>query len=77
MYLCNSKNNIMFALVEIGGHQFKVSSNDEIFVYKLDGKEGDKEDEKDKNSTPPVKDDTNFSSLFLSNACRKEKRTPD
>jgi len=26
-----------------------------------DGKEGDKEDEKDKNSTPPVKDDTNFS----------------
>ncbi|HNK90220.1 MAG TPA: bL21 family ribosomal protein, partial [Chitinophagales bacterium] len=43
----------MFALVEIGGHQFKVSSNDEIFVYKLDGKEGDKEDEKDKNSTPP------------------------
>ncbi|HMV03036.1 MAG: 50S ribosomal protein L21 [Chitinophagales bacterium] len=32
----------MFALVEIGGHQFKVSSNDEIFVYKLDGKEGDK-----------------------------------
>jgi large subunit ribosomal protein L21 len=32
----------MFALVEIGGHQFKVSSNQEIYVYKLDGNAGDK-----------------------------------
>lgn len=32
----------MFALVEIGGHQFKVSTNQEIFVYKLDGNAGDK-----------------------------------
>jgi large subunit ribosomal protein L21 len=32
----------MFALVEIGGHQFKVASNQEIFVYKLAGNEGDK-----------------------------------
>jgi len=32
----------MFALVEIGGHQFKVSADQEIFVYKLAGNAGDK-----------------------------------
>lgn len=32
----------MYAIVEIGGHQFKVAQNQEIFVYKLDGNAGDK-----------------------------------
>ena len=32
----------MYAIVEIGGHQFKVAQNQEIYVYKLDGNEGDK-----------------------------------
>ncbi|MCB0514587.1 MAG: 50S ribosomal protein L21 [Chitinophagales bacterium] len=31
----------MFAIVEIGGQQFKVSSDQEIFVNRLAGKEGD------------------------------------
>mgnify|MGYP002479179032 FL=1 len=36
------KSRIMYAIVEIGGHQFKVAQNQEIFVYKLDGNAGDK-----------------------------------
>ncbi len=32
----------MYAIVEIGGHQFKVAKDQEIFVYKLDGNAGDK-----------------------------------
>jgi large subunit ribosomal protein L21 len=32
----------MYAIVEIGGHQFKVVQDQEIFVYKLDGNAGDK-----------------------------------
>ncbi len=32
----------MFAIVEIAGQQFKVESNQEIFVHRLDAKEGDK-----------------------------------
>lgn len=32
----------MYAIVEIGGHQFKVAQNQEIFVLKLDGNAGDK-----------------------------------
>lgn len=31
----------MYAIVEIGGHQFKVVKDQEIFVYQLDGKAGD------------------------------------
>ncbi|MBT8190032.1 MAG: 50S ribosomal protein L21 [Saprospiraceae bacterium] len=31
----------MFAIVEIAGQQFKVESNQEIFVHRLDAKEGD------------------------------------
>ena len=31
----------MFAIVEIAGQQFKVESNQEIFVHQLDAKEGD------------------------------------
>ncbi|MDB5228334.1 MAG: rplU [Bacteroidota bacterium] len=31
----------MYAIVEIGGHQFKVTQDQEIFVYKLDGNAGD------------------------------------
>lgn len=31
----------MYAIVEIGGHQFRVVKDQEIFVLKLDGKEGD------------------------------------
>lgn len=30
----------MFAIVEIGSHQFKVSKNQEIFVDRLQGEEG-------------------------------------
>ena len=36
------KKKIMYAIVEIGGHQFKVAQNQEIFVLKLDGNAGDK-----------------------------------
>src|SRR5665647_3131345 len=32
----------MYAIVEIGGHQFKVVQDQEIFVLKLDGNAGDK-----------------------------------
>eukprot|EP00746_Dinoflagellata_sp_MGD_P106010 gnl/MRDRNA2_/MRDRNA2_442080_c0_seq1.p1 gnl/MRDRNA2_/MRDRNA2_442080_c0~~gnl/MRDRNA2_/MRDRNA2_442080_c0_seq1.p1 ORF type:complete len:113 (-),score=13.16 gnl/MRDRNA2_/MRDRNA2_442080_c0_seq1:22-333(-) len=32
----------MFAIVEIAGQQFKVESDQEIFVHRLDAKEGDK-----------------------------------
>ena len=32
----------MFAIAEIGGHQYKVSKGDVIAVQKLDHKEGDK-----------------------------------
>jgi len=32
----------MYAIVEIAGQQFKVSSNQEIFVHRLEGNEGDK-----------------------------------
>ncbi len=32
----------MYAIVEIGGHQYKVEKSQEIFVNKLEGKEGDK-----------------------------------
>lgn len=35
------KNNIMNAIVEIGGHQYKVNENQEIFVLKLEGNSGD------------------------------------
>lgn len=31
----------MFAIVNIAGQQFKVKENDEIFVHRLEGKEGD------------------------------------
>jgi len=31
----------MFAIVEIAGQQFKVQSDQEIFVHRLDAKEGD------------------------------------
>ena len=31
----------MFAIVEIAGQQFKVESDQEIFVHRLDAKEGD------------------------------------
>jgi large subunit ribosomal protein L21 len=31
----------MFAIVEIAGQQFKVSEGQEIFVHRLDAKEGD------------------------------------
>ena len=36
------KIKIMYAIVEIGGHQFKVVQDQEIFVLKLDGNAGDK-----------------------------------
>jgi large subunit ribosomal protein L21 len=36
------KIEIMYAIVEIGGHQFKVVQDQEIFVLKLDGNAGDK-----------------------------------
>lgn len=32
----------MFAIVNIAGQQFKVRKNDELFVHRLDGNEGDK-----------------------------------
>jgi large subunit ribosomal protein L21 len=32
----------MFAVVEIAGQQFKVEQDQEIFVHRLEGKEGDK-----------------------------------
>ena len=32
----------MYAIVEIGGHQYKVKKTQEIFVNRLEGKEGDK-----------------------------------
>jgi large subunit ribosomal protein L21 len=32
----------MFAIVIIAGQQFKVRKNDELFVHRLDGNEGDK-----------------------------------
>lgn len=31
----------MYAIVEIGGHQFRVVQDQEIFVYKMDGNAGD------------------------------------
>ena len=31
----------MFAIVEIAGQQFKVESDQEVFVHRLDAKEGD------------------------------------
>lgn len=31
----------MFAIVEIAGQQFKVAANQELFVHRLDAKEGD------------------------------------
>lgn len=33
---------IMYAIVEIAGQQFKVTKDQEIFVHRLEGKEGDK-----------------------------------
>ena len=36
------KNNIMYAIVEIGGKQVKVEKNQKIFVNRLDAKEGSK-----------------------------------
>ena len=33
---------IMFAIVTIAGQQFKVKQNDELFVHRLQGNEGDK-----------------------------------
>ena len=36
------KKGFMYAIVEIGGHQFKVVQDQEIFVLKLDGNAGDK-----------------------------------
>lgn len=32
----------MYAVVEIGGHQFRVEKDQEVFVNRLDGKEGSK-----------------------------------
>ena len=32
----------MYAIVEIAGQQFKVEKNQQIFVHRLDSKEGDK-----------------------------------
>ena len=32
----------MYAIVEIAGQQFKVQNNQEIFVHRLEGNEGDK-----------------------------------
>ena len=32
----------MYAIVEIAGQQFKVEKDQQIFVHRLDGKEGDK-----------------------------------
>ncbi len=32
----------MFAIVEIGGHQYKVAVKDVVQVHKIDAKEGDK-----------------------------------
>ncbi len=32
----------MFAIVDISGQQFKVQSNDELFVHRLDAEEGKK-----------------------------------
>ena len=34
----------MYAVIETGGKQYKVSEGDEIFVEKLDAKDGDKVD---------------------------------
>jgi len=34
----------MYAIVEIGGQQFQVEKNQEIFVNKLEGNEGDKKE---------------------------------
>lgn len=34
----------MYAIVEIAGQQFKVEEGKEIFVHRLEGKEGDKVD---------------------------------
>lgn len=32
----------MYAIVEIAGQQFKIAKDQEIFVHRLEGKEGDK-----------------------------------
>ncbi|MFT7588391.1 MAG: large subunit ribosomal protein L21 [Limisphaerales bacterium] len=36
-----SKRIIMYAIVEIAGQQFKVETGQEIFVHRLEGKEGE------------------------------------
>lgn len=43
-YLCMLKLRLMYVIVEISGKQFKVEKDMEIFVDRLQGKEGDKID---------------------------------
>jgi len=37
----NTKELKMYAIVDIAGQQFKVEQGQEVFVHRLDGKEGD------------------------------------
>ncbi len=37
----NTKDLKMYAIVDIAGQQFKVEQGQEVFVHRLDGKEGD------------------------------------
>jgi len=41
-YLCRPNFIVMFAIVEISGKQYKVEKDQEIYVHRLQGNEGDK-----------------------------------
>ena len=40
--LCGKKSNLMYAIVEIAGHQYKVEKDQQVFVNRLDTEEGKK-----------------------------------
>ena len=40
--LCGKKSNLMYAIVEIAGHQYKVEKDQQVFVNRLDAEEGQK-----------------------------------
>lgn len=41
-YICTLKKSIMYAIVEIAGHQYKVRKDQKLYVNRLEGKEGSK-----------------------------------
>ncbi len=41
-YICNPKFNIMYAIVEIAGQQFKVAKDQKVYVHRLAQEEGSK-----------------------------------